>query len=280
MFKRAKIEKDFKKDPNKYSDQDSLNRDFNGVDVEMASRKATVLNIIFVVFFYSAAFPFFYILGGFTLCTLYLVEKYAFLNMFNVPPAYDDSLQKEFIVYLPFALLLHAIMAFFFFSSYNDEGITTSTYPGLIQSITARAAVPEAIPSLIVIILFVLYETFSLLNKIFHFKCLYEVIQRHCLKHKATDIVNRFQNHGSYWQEKRNMSATAKPFESYRLYDISKVKNYVHAFRRTPSLKQLRLYAPHELVVDSRQPPLPKNYLEDFELRLANDREAKEEAKT
>ncbi len=293
------IERSFRKNPSKaaasYLGQDELDAKYRGVDMELASRYAVLLNIIFMTMFYGMAFPIFYVFSSIALLVMFSSEKYAFLRHYQIPPAFDDQLQQHFIAILPFAVFLHAIMSFLFFSSdtmasYNTTDFifanhtessassnyistmyTTSTSTSIVENsifnifslIHSRLHKINCIPAFVVCLAFVLYFVLSHL-----IRCLPLGFCKKLSRDYDQSTLQQYANFKDYWLAKRDVDeqGVATDMGTYHLKDRAEL---VHAYLRTESGKQLVAYPemfPDPYDSDSNLPPVHRTFLDDFDL--------------
>ena len=74
---------------NKYADL------YSGPEHLMHFRYATILNTLFITFFYGMALPILFPIAAFTFWNLYIVDKIALTYVFVEPPCYNDKLNTH-----------------------------------------------------------------------------------------------------------------------------------------------------------------------------------------
>jgi hypothetical protein len=295
------IERSFRNDPSKaavsYLGQDDLNAKYRGVDMELASRYAVLLNIIFMTMFYGMAFPIFYVFSSIALLVMFSTEKYAFLRHYQIPPAFDDQLQQHFIEILPFAVFLHAIMSFLFFSSetmasYNTTDFiyakytesnassnyiftmnTTSTSISIssivegnifniFSNIHSRLHKINCIPAFLVCLGFVLYYVLCHL-----IRCLPHGFCKKLSSEFDESTLTQYANFKDYWLAKRDVDeqGVATDMVTYHLQHRAEL---VHAYLRTKSGKQLVAYPEMfpDPYSDSNLPPVHRTNADNYDL--------------
>ncbi|KAL8005362.1 putative anoctamin, 10TM putative phosphate transporter, cytosolic domain-containing protein [Plasmopara halstedii] len=92
---------------------------YRGPKFDLASRYAQSLTTIFITYMFSAGMPLLHVIGfGATLIT-YWADKFTFLRIARSPPLYDSRLATTAGSLLPYAVLLHCLIAVWMFSNDN-----------------------------------------------------------------------------------------------------------------------------------------------------------------
>jgi hypothetical protein len=91
--------------------QTELNKLYLGPEFPIAIRYAQLLNLFFVTFVYSAGMPIMYVMGAIGFLVSYWVDKIVFIRLYRTPPDYDISIGTGATQLLPYALLLHLMIA-------------------------------------------------------------------------------------------------------------------------------------------------------------------------
>jgi hypothetical protein len=60
----------------------------------MEFKYATILNTVFITFFYGTALPLLYPIAAFTFWNLYVVDRYMVTYFYQEPPTYAEKLNK------------------------------------------------------------------------------------------------------------------------------------------------------------------------------------------
>jgi hypothetical protein len=107
---QGKVKPGSKKVKHAYS-QTELNKLYLGPEFPIAIRYAQLLNLFFMTFVYSAGMPIMYLMGAVGFFVTYWVDKAVFIRLYRTPPDYDISIGTDATRLLPYALLLHLLIA-------------------------------------------------------------------------------------------------------------------------------------------------------------------------
>lgn len=91
--------------------QERMNASYELPDWNLALRLAQTLNVMFVIFMYSAGMPVLYIIGILYCFIAFWLDKWCLLRGSKKPPAYDAVLMKSVMYMSPGAAFLHTAIA-------------------------------------------------------------------------------------------------------------------------------------------------------------------------
>ncbi|KAF1778579.1 Anoctamin [Phytophthora cactorum] len=121
----------------KQDTQRDLEALYRGPKFDLAARYAQSLTSIFITYMFSAGMPLLHFIGFGAMFMTYWADKFTFLRIARSPPLYDSKLATAAGSLLPYAVLMHCLIAMWMFSNdrifESESGETTvnSTYsPG------------------------------------------------------------------------------------------------------------------------------------------------------
>lgn len=101
----------------KQDTQRDLETLYRGPKFDLASRYAQSLTSIFITSMFSAGMPLLYFIGFGAIFLTYWADKFTFLRIARSPPLYDNKLATAAGSLLPYAVLLHCLIAMWMFSN-------------------------------------------------------------------------------------------------------------------------------------------------------------------
>lgn len=115
-----------------------------GPKFDLAARYAQSLTSIFIIYLFSAGMPLLHLIGFAEMIMTYWADKFTFLRIARSPPLYDAKVASAAGSLLPYAVVLHSLVAMWMFS---NEMIFQSS-GDIIKQLTAEdVMVGEGIPS-------------------------------------------------------------------------------------------------------------------------------------
>ncbi|KAG6975684.1 hypothetical protein JG688_00002125 [Phytophthora aleatoria] len=121
----------------KQDTQRDLEALYRGPKFDLAARYAQSLTSIFITYMFSAGMPLLHFIGFGAMFMTYWADKFTFLRIARSPPLYDSKLATAAGSLLPYAVLMHCLIAMWMFSndrifeSESGERTVNSTYsPG------------------------------------------------------------------------------------------------------------------------------------------------------
>jgi hypothetical protein len=103
----------------KQDTQRDLEALYRGPKFDLAARYAQSLTSIFITYMFSAGMPLLHLIGFGALGMTYWADKFTFLRVARSPPLYDSKVASAAGSLLPYAVLLHCLVALWMFS--NDR---------------------------------------------------------------------------------------------------------------------------------------------------------------
>ncbi|KAF4040526.1 Calcium-activated chloride channel [Phytophthora infestans] len=103
----------------KQDTQRDLEALYRGPKFDLAARYAQSLTSIFITYMFSAGMPLLHFIGFGAMFMTYWADKFTFLRIARSPPLYDSKLATAAGALLPYAVLMHCLMAMWMFS--NDR---------------------------------------------------------------------------------------------------------------------------------------------------------------
>jgi hypothetical protein len=91
--------------------QERMNASYELPDWNLSLRMAQTLNVMFVIFMYSAGMPVLYIIGILYCFIAFWLDKWCLLRGSKKPPAYDAELMKTVMYMIPGSAFLHTAIA-------------------------------------------------------------------------------------------------------------------------------------------------------------------------
>ena len=117
--------------------QTELEALYTGPLMNLEERYASMLVIYFVCILFSSGIPMLWAVGGFSFLWSSTVEKWAFLRVYRIPPAYGPSLARFCSDILPLGVLFHAVIASWTFSAPSLFDYLDSVVEGFDSNATA-----------------------------------------------------------------------------------------------------------------------------------------------
>ncbi|ETO72246.1 hypothetical protein F444_11601 [Phytophthora nicotianae P1976] len=103
----------------KQDTQRDLEALYRGPKFDLAARYAQSLTSIFITYMFSAGMPLLHFIGFGAMFMTYWADKFTFLRVARSPPVYDSKLASAAGSLLPYAVLMHCLIAMWMFS--NDR---------------------------------------------------------------------------------------------------------------------------------------------------------------
>ncbi|KAG1700270.1 hypothetical protein DVH05_012075 [Phytophthora capsici] len=103
----------------KQDTQRDLEALYRGPKFDLAARYAQSLTTIFITYMFSAGMPLLHFIGFGAMIMTYWADKFTFLRIARSPPRYDSKLATAAGALLPYAVLMHCVIAMWMFS--NDR---------------------------------------------------------------------------------------------------------------------------------------------------------------
>ncbi|KAE9115247.1 hypothetical protein PF010_g9399 [Phytophthora fragariae] len=103
----------------KQDTQRDLEALYRGPKFDLAARYAQSLTSIFIMYMFSAGMPLLHFIGFVAMIMTYWADKFTFLRIARSPPLYDSKLASAAGSLLPYAVLMHCLVAMWMFS--NDR---------------------------------------------------------------------------------------------------------------------------------------------------------------
>ncbi|KAJ8574940.1 hypothetical protein ON010_g4271 [Phytophthora cinnamomi] len=103
----------------KQDTQRDLEALYRGPKFDLAARYAQSLTSIFITYMFSAGMPLLHFIGFGAMIMTYWADKFTFLRIARSPPLYDSKLASAAGSLLPYAVLMHCLVAMWMFS--NDR---------------------------------------------------------------------------------------------------------------------------------------------------------------
>uniref|UniRef100_K3WQ59 Anoctamin transmembrane domain-containing protein n=1 Tax=Globisporangium ultimum (strain ATCC 200006 / CBS 805.95 / DAOM BR144) TaxID=431595 RepID=K3WQ59_GLOUD len=97
--------------------QRDLDALYRGPKFDLAARYAQTLTSIFITYLFSAGMPLLHLVGFFAMLMTYWADKFTFLRIARSPPLYDRKVAIAAGSLLPYAVLLHSVVAMWMFSN-------------------------------------------------------------------------------------------------------------------------------------------------------------------
>ncbi|TYZ65544.1 hypothetical protein PybrP1_007721 [[Pythium] brassicae (nom. inval.)] len=174
--------------------QRDLDALYRGPRFDLAARYAQTLTSIFIIYLFSAGMPLLHLVGFFAMLMTYWADKFTFLRIARSPPLYDSKVAASAGSLLPYAVLLHSLVAMWMFSNElifqssddvareldaagaNDAGEGIPAFSAVHGEIWPRVTRPQ------VVVLFGFFVAFCLivLVKIVLFEYFPSVLQSFC----------------------------------------------------------------------------------------------------
>ncbi|RLN51945.1 hypothetical protein BBJ29_002933 [Phytophthora kernoviae] len=92
---------------------------YRGPKFDLAARYAQSLTSIFITYLFSAGMPLLHFIGFAAMMMTYWADKFTFLRIARSPPLYDSKVATAAGSLLPYAVLMHCLVAMWMFS--NDR---------------------------------------------------------------------------------------------------------------------------------------------------------------
>ncbi|KAG2766646.1 hypothetical protein PC129_g6454 [Phytophthora cactorum] len=152
----------------KQDTQRDLEALYRGPKFDLAARYAQSLTSIFITYMFSAGMPLLHFIGFGAMFMTYWADKFTFLRIARSPPLYDSKLATAAGSLLPYAVLMHCLIAMWMFSNdrifESESGETTinSTYSpgdGIPLFDAARGQLISRVTRPQVVILFAFFVT-------------------------------------------------------------------------------------------------------------------------
>lgn len=103
----------------KKKSQYELNMMFLGPEFDIASRTAQILSVVFTCYFYSGGIPLLNCTCFIYLVIIFMTDKFLVLRHYKKPPYYTHDIYVTALFFLPWAVILHCLVALFMFGN-ND----------------------------------------------------------------------------------------------------------------------------------------------------------------
>jgi len=97
--------------------QQDLNEIYEGYDFTLWDRYSYILTIVFFVVTFSPGLPILMPLGAAFCFVIYWIDKWLLLRFYKKPPAFTCKINTKAFEILPYAILCHAIIALFVYTS-------------------------------------------------------------------------------------------------------------------------------------------------------------------
>ncbi|KAG7402115.1 hypothetical protein PHYBOEH_005678 [Phytophthora boehmeriae] len=110
---------------------------YRGPKFDLAARYAQSLTTVFITYSFSAGMPLLHFIGLAAMVMTYWADKFTFLRIGRSPPLYDNKVAMAAGSLLPYAVLLHCLVALWMFS--NDR-IFESEYDALADASSSDSA--------------------------------------------------------------------------------------------------------------------------------------------
>ncbi|KAL4151805.1 hypothetical protein PRNP1_008742 [Phytophthora ramorum] len=125
----------------KQDTQRDLETLYRGPKFDLAARYAQSLTSIFIMYMFSAGMPLLHFIGFGAMIMTYWADKFTFLRIARSPPLYDGQVATAAGSLLPYAVLMHCLIAMWMFSndrifesesdvSKEDSSVNTTISPG------------------------------------------------------------------------------------------------------------------------------------------------------
>jgi len=221
-----------KRQAKKKRTQYELNDLYKGAEFQLAERYASILNTIFVALFYSAGLPVMLVIAATTFFLMYWFDKYSFLRYYRLPVRYDNSLAKQAVHVMPYAVLVHLAISIWFWSSpvlssysVNSDQVDSSvnSVDGDIFNLKNRIVQWNVFPSFVVLLLLVFIRIFR--------ATVWKVLRQPCRTIMKGNKISPLTRNISLSEAKEKVK-----FESYHL---ARQRGYLDAFIKTDSHHQL-----------------------------------------
>ncbi|KAF1331981.1 Methyltransferase, partial [Globisporangium splendens] len=142
--------------------QRDLDALYRGPKFDLAARYAQTLTSIFITYLFSAGMPLLHLAGFFAMLMTYWADKFTFLRIARSPPLYDRQVATAAGSLLPYAVLLHSVVAMWMFSNamifQSPDDITSE-----LASSTTTSSIGDGIPEFeTIVVLFAFFVVFCL----------------------------------------------------------------------------------------------------------------------
>lgn len=97
--------------------QDLLNKLFVGPEFEFSHNYSQLITTIFVCLTFSTGIPVLYPIAAANFGIFYMTEKYFFIHLYKIPPHFNALVGKMATTLIPYALIIHIIMAIWVLSN-------------------------------------------------------------------------------------------------------------------------------------------------------------------
>ncbi|DBA00720.1 TPA: LOW QUALITY PROTEIN: hypothetical protein N0F65_001191 [Lagenidium giganteum] len=135
----------FDKSMTKQVTQRDLEALYRGPKFDLASRYSQILTTIFITYLFSAGMPLLNYVGLLALIITYWADKFTFLRIARSPPLYDGKIASATGSLLPYAVLLHSLVAMWMYSN-ADIFQSESDVSAALRTKTSSADIGEDIP--------------------------------------------------------------------------------------------------------------------------------------
>jgi hypothetical protein len=122
--------------------QNQLNELYTGPEFHLSSRYAQLLNIIFVTLLFGSGIPVLYFTGAVAMLVAFWYEKKLFASFYRTPPQYNEVLGRQTTAMLPYAAMMHLLMAMWMF---GNQSIFVSTEYDSDSSSTIHTSAKKAL---------------------------------------------------------------------------------------------------------------------------------------
>ncbi|TMW68688.1 hypothetical protein Poli38472_006156 [Pythium oligandrum] len=129
----------------KQDTQHDLEALYRGPKFDLASRYAQSLTSVFITYLFSAGMPILHLVGFMEMMMTYWADKFTFLRIARSPPLYDAKVATAAGSLLPYAVILHSLMAMWMFSN----ALIFQSSSDIVKQLTAENVlmIGEDIPS-------------------------------------------------------------------------------------------------------------------------------------
>jgi hypothetical protein len=117
--------------------QDLLNKLFVGPEFEFSHNYSQLITTIFVCLTFSTGIPILYPIAAVNFGLFYITEKYFFIHLYKIPPHFNALVGKMATTLIPYALIIHIIMAIWVLSNdglFRDHTHHSSTASNSIDT--------------------------------------------------------------------------------------------------------------------------------------------------
>jgi hypothetical protein len=119
-----------------FKTQRELNRAFTGPEFELGLRYSSILSTFCVLLTFSAGIPLLNVIGFIAFGVQFLVDKYAFIELYRTPHRYTAAIGKMSSIVIPFAVCLHLGMSIWMLSNpeiFSNRDLVSGTLTSISQ---------------------------------------------------------------------------------------------------------------------------------------------------